>query len=227
MDRLTKRDVDIILSFQVAWWSHVFPDLRLVSIRWTEQTAELFFYVNGQISDDDFESLNLIHTYFSVCFSGEEMTWSDFNVIRIDYPSPIASYDGECVFARKELPPLAKPARGVLIEKDIERRDKVLIAMQRAMINHVIPQLRMVSVNFDDVSAIVSFYVDGRIGKDDVNSFDLATTFFCMQFPKEEMEQCEKKIVRLDFPKRIEESHGELIYLRKEAPELSRSSSSS
>jgi hypothetical protein len=48
-DRLTKRDVDIILSFQVAWWGHVFSDLRLVSLRWTERTAELFFYVNGPI----------------------------------------------------------------------------------------------------------------------------------------------------------------------------------
>jgi hypothetical protein len=162
-----------------------------------------------------------------VCFSDKELTWSDFDVIRIDYPSPISSYDGECVFARKELPPLAHPARGVLIEKDIERRDKVLIAMQRAMINHVIPQLRMVSITFDDVSATLKFYVDGNICEDDAQSFDLIRAFFCMQFPQEEMEQCEKKIVRLDFPERIEESYGELIYLRKEAPELSNSSLSS
>lgn len=219
MDRLTKRDVDIILSFQVAWWGHVFPDLRLVSIRWTEQTAELFFYVHGQISDDDFESLNLIDTYFDVLFSSEEMTWLDFNVIRIDYPQPISSYEGECVFARKEIPSLAHPVRGVLIEKDIERRDKVLIAMQRAMINYIIPQLREVIITFDDVSATMKFYVDGKICEDDVQSFDLIRAFFCMQFPGEEMKQCEVKIVRIDFPERIEESIGELIYIRKEAPE--------
>ena len=220
MDRLTKRDVHIIRVFQVAWWGHVFPDLRLVSIRWTEQTAELSFYVNGPISDDDYESLNLIDTYFSVYFSSEEMTWLDFNVIRIDYPQPISSYDGECVFARKELPPLTHPARGVLIEKDIERRDKVLIAMQRAMVNYIFPQIRTVNIRWDDNSAEITFCVDGEISESDRESLDLIRMFFCMQFPKEEMEKCETNIIRIDFPAKIDESYGSMVYERKEEPEM-------
>lgn len=220
MNQPTQKEFYIVRSFQLASSSHIFHSLRLVSIDWTSQNVSLYFYVDGELSKDDRESINLIDTYFGTNFSRKEIGPSDFKVIRVDSPTPIDSYLGECVFARKENPPIGKVRLGVLTEKCLERREKILLALQRAMINHIFLQLRTVYIDWSQTSATLYFCVDGEISGDDRTSADLIHAFFCMQFPKEEMERCKATVLRIDFPERIAEDYGTIVYDRKEMPEL-------
>ena len=207
-------------SFQVGSYGHIFPNLRLISMTWDQSSAVMYFYVDKEISDDDLESINLIHTYFGVNFSDKEMESCFIEIIRQDFPAPIDSYPGQCMYARKESPPIGKATRGVMIEKNIDRRGKVLVAIQKAMINNIFPQIRSVYVEWTDTSAMLCFCVDGTISEDDKKSLGLMHAYFCLQFPQEEMELCETKIIRIDLPERITENYGTLVYEKKEAPEM-------
>ena len=56
--------VDFLTSFLFATKGYIFPRLRLVSMEWSRHSVDAYFYVDGQISEDDEESLKLIDTYF-------------------------------------------------------------------------------------------------------------------------------------------------------------------
>ncbi len=75
--------------------------LRLVSVDWTQDTACLHFYFDGEIEERDHETVDLVHTYFVANFTEDNMRSCGLDIVRIDEPLPIP-YEGECVFARKE-----------------------------------------------------------------------------------------------------------------------------
>ena len=94
-DELTDQDVTIILSLQHACYGYVFPQIRMISINWGKKFIEAYFYVDGDLSTDDCESLNLIDTYFCANFGGRIVYES--TIVRSDYPQPITNYLGECL----------------------------------------------------------------------------------------------------------------------------------
>lgn len=215
-DELSKRDVFIILAYQsAASHGYIFSKLRLVSMTWDNYSSAMHFYIDGQISDDDDESINLIGTYFGLDSVGGCDEICSLNLIRIDYPEPI-SFEGECVFARKENPPIGKVKRGVLTEKGLKRRDKVLIAAQRAMIGLIFSQIRHVVLQWTEDTACISFRVDGELAKDGRLSIEQIRQYFTMQFPKEEMIRCDVQIFRIDFPTVPTVDLGTIVYSRKE-----------
>ena len=208
------------LNFQAIAIGHIFPKLRFVSLSCEELYITLYFYVDGALSDDDEESINLMAGYFDSDFTEKEIEKVSIEIERRDFPDAITNCPGNCVYARKEMPPVGKTSRGVLTEKWIDRRDKILLALQRALINNIFPQIRSVHVRWKETSTTISFCIDGALSDDDKKSLKLIHAYFCLQFPHEEMEQCDIAIIRINLPKQITESYGTLAYLRKEAPEM-------
>lgn len=218
-DELDPSGVDFLTSFLFAAKGYVFPKLRLVSMGWNRHSVEVFFYVDGQISEDDEESLKLIDTYFDPEL--DPSTFEGFleHVVRTDYPEPI-SFQGRCVYARREDPPIGKIARGIITEHWLSRFDKVCIAIQRAMVGNIFPQLRYVFMNWTEETALLYFEVHGEISEEDRTSIELISNFFRLQFPKEEMRSCDVEVARVDFPKLSNYPNGRVVYWRKEHPSL-------
>ena len=218
-EELSRREVFLVLAFQSAVNGYIFPKLRLVSMTWDNYSSDMYFYIDGEIAEDDDESISLIGTYFGLDFPGGCFEKCTQNIIRIDYPDPV-SFEGECVYARKENPPIGKIKRGVLTEKWMERREKVLIALQRALIGNIFPQIRDVVTQWTDDTACIYFRVHGILSKDDQVSIEQIRQYFSMQFPKEEMVRCDVQVIRMDFPTVPTVNLGTLVYSRKEYPSL-------
>ena len=214
-DELDPIGVDFLWSFLFATKGYIFPQLRLASLDWNRHSVDAYFYIDGQLSEDDEEALSLIGTYFGVDLGPEAPNSYTEHIIRIDYPEPI-SFQGQCVFARRESPPIGKIARGIITERWLSRFDKVCVAIQRVMVGNIFPQLRYVWVDWTEDSARLYFEVHGAISQEDRTSIDLITNFFRLQFPNEEMRSCDVEVARVDFPKISDRGEGRLVYWRKE-----------
>jgi len=207
------------LSFLFAAGDYVFPKLRLASMEWTRNTVDVYYYIDGLVSDDNEESLNLIGTYFGVDRGPAVLEKYSDHIIRVDYPEPIV-FQGQCVYARKESPPVGKASKGLITERWLSRFEKGCIAIQRAMVGNIFPQIRNIVVNWDNVSASVYFRVHGELSEDDRRSIDQIVQYFRLQFPKEEMTSCDGHIIRIDFPDVPKVSLGTLVYARQEYSSL-------
>jgi hypothetical protein len=214
-DDLDPHGVDYLTSFLFAASEYIFPQIRLVSMEWNRHSVDVYFYVDGQFSEDDEEALNLIGTYFQPELEPSTLDRFEEHIIRVDYPAPI-SFQGQCVFARRETPPIGKIARGIITERWLSRFDKVCVAIQRAMVGNIFPQIRHIVVKWDEETASIYFRVHGELLSDDYRSIDQIVQYFCLQFPKEEMVSCEKHVIRMDFPEVPKDSLGTLVYGRKE-----------
>lgn len=214
IDELTPREAEFLLEFRRATSDRIFPSLRLISLTIDQKTPDVFFFYDGEISEDDLESLSLIMTYFRVNFTDclIDGTW---HYRRIDYPSPILDIPGECAYARKENPPLVVPKRGVLIEPWMDRWSKIALALQRALLNNIFPQIRKISADYTDTTATIHAIVDGPISIDDEKSLELIKHYFSLQFPAEEMVLCDLIATRIDAPQTMP-GYTLLAYLRKE-----------
>ena len=215
-NELDPSGVEFLMSFLLSSKGYIFPQLRLVSMEWNRQDVDVYYYIDGQLSEDDEESLNLIGCYFGVNLGSSEPENFFEHIIRVDFPQPI-SFQGQCVYARRENPPIGKIDRGIITALWLDRFDKVCIAIQRAMVGNIFPQLRYVLMSWTETKARLFFEVDREISKEDRTSIDLISHFFCLQFPKEEMRTCDVEITRVDFPKVSNNPEGEVMYWRKES----------
>jgi hypothetical protein len=208
----SRNDMEILLAYQSASVEHVFPRLRLVSVTLGDQ-LNINFYVHGEPLFDDAESMNLIDTYFGIgsYFSTEQGT---YNINQIDAPNPIVNYLGECVYARREQAPLVSAKSKVYIENSVDRKSQIFFSMQRAMLNHMFPEIRSIHVRWDEFMINLIFIVDGELSANNQHSIECIRNDFINQFPEPTI--CKIKLIRIDFPARITEDYGPLIYSRKE-----------
>ena len=218
-DVLDPHGADFLTSFLFAAGGYIFPQLRLVSMEWNRHDVDVYYYVDGQISDDEEESLNLIGCYFGVDLGSSEPEDFFEHIIRVDSPQPI-SFQGQCVYARRENPPIGKICRGIITERWLSRFNKVCIAIQRAMVGYIFPKIRDVVVKWEEDRARLFFRVHGELSKDDYRSIDQIVHYFCLQFPREEMVSCDKQVIRIDFPEVPKIDLGTLVYSRKEYSSL-------
>jgi hypothetical protein len=210
----SERDLEILLGFQHGATEYIFPRLRLVSITLDEH-PQTVFYVDGELSEDDQESLSLIETYAWTDFI-EGMAEGSSDIIRVDYPNPIPDFLGECVYARKEPRPEGPTEFPVLDDASMKKDDKILIAMQRAVINRIFPQIRDIIVSCKSEIAQILVRVDGEIAQEDRATLEKLRKSFLEQLPRKEVIDCILSVKRLDFPKREREMEGRLVYYRKE-----------
>jgi hypothetical protein len=98
------------------------------------------------------------------------------------------------------------------MSRDIPRRTRILLSVQRALLGEVSANLRAVTAH-DDELVLVVFYFDGPISEEDAETVSVIHTEIIADFfPEVEVEV---KCVRLDAPTRIEDD-GLRIYRRKE-----------
>ena len=94
-------EVDAILSLNRALWGEVFPSLRSARIDWTEDKIILYFYHDGEISEDDWDSAHCVGTEVIADFPYHKL---EVNIERCDYPQRPPQI-GELVYRRKEQTP--------------------------------------------------------------------------------------------------------------------------
>src|ERR1700733_14322379 len=82
-----------LLSFNRALWGEVSPKLRCAKILWDKSTIRLFFYYDGDISEEDHESSECAATEVIADFPEHQL---DVQIIRLDHPKPIPK-EGETV----------------------------------------------------------------------------------------------------------------------------------
>ncbi len=90
----------LLLSAQRALLGEVFPALRAVTIRWSKDAIALRAYVDGELLDDDAESLSCIATELTADLWQEMRV--DYEAIRCDWPQRIDDDDGVFIYARRE-----------------------------------------------------------------------------------------------------------------------------
>ena len=90
--------INAILSLSRGLWGEVFPSLRSASIDWNDDKIILYFYYDGEISEDDHESLECVATEVISDFPEYGL---DVNIERWDYPQKVPQI-GELVYYRKE-----------------------------------------------------------------------------------------------------------------------------
>ncbi|EKE05154.1 MAG: hypothetical protein ACD_19C00418G0002 [uncultured bacterium] len=99
---MSNQRVEVLLCIQQALLGEVFPALRAIDISWGEKMIKFIAYVDGIISDNDYDSLSCIETEIIACFSENYII--NYEIIRIDSPHPLPNKRGmECVYSRREI----------------------------------------------------------------------------------------------------------------------------
>ena len=91
----------ICLSLQKALFLEVSPNLRSVSVDWDDEADRItiYFYIDGEIKDENWESANCVGGEFSADF--DEYAEITEKCIRLDFPKKIPEHM-ETVYWRKE-----------------------------------------------------------------------------------------------------------------------------
>jgi hypothetical protein len=88
------------LSIQRALLGNVTENMRAIMAELSENNIKLFFYYDGEVHENDEETVSEIETEVIADF--DEDCNFDVNIIRLDYPNPIKKSSGFCVYLRKE-----------------------------------------------------------------------------------------------------------------------------
>lgn len=82
-----------------ALWGEVSPALRAGRIKWDDEEIRLFFYYDGEISEEDHESAELVATKVIAGYPEYRL---EVDILRWDYPKPLPTDVGELVYKRRE-----------------------------------------------------------------------------------------------------------------------------
>jgi len=80
----------------------VSPALRAAKIAWDEKSVHLYFYYDGEISEEDHESAECVATEVIADFPEHEL---EIDILRWDYPKPIPQEGLETGYHRREQKP--------------------------------------------------------------------------------------------------------------------------
>lgn len=94
--------VGAILSMNRALLGEVFPALRSARIAWDDEKICVFFYYDGEISEDDHESAECVATEVIADYPDYTI---EVNILRWDYPNSLPQNEGILVYKRKEASP--------------------------------------------------------------------------------------------------------------------------
>ncbi len=91
--------VNLILAMNRALWGEVSPALRAAKIKGDSDIIHLYFYYDGEISEDDRESAECVATEVIANFPEHAL---EIDILQWDYPKPIPQGESETVYHRKE-----------------------------------------------------------------------------------------------------------------------------
>lgn len=89
----------ILLSMMVALWGEVSSALRCVYVNWNEKKIQLYFFYDGEITEEDRESAECIATEMIANFPEHEL---EIDISRLDFPKPFPANIGELIYLRRE-----------------------------------------------------------------------------------------------------------------------------
>lgn len=210
--------IDALLASFFGLSGEVFPALRALYVDWDKELVYLYFYYDGEISEDDHESAECVATQIISHFSDHLL---EIEILRIDYPRPLPNA-GILVYQRRE-PLLSnqinehKKLLKTLLAEDFlfSLRVKVLLSFMIGLIGNSSPVLRCAKIKWDEEKIHLYFYYDGAISEEDHESAKCVATEMVSDFPEYKLGI---DIFRWDYPKLIPKEEVEIVYFRKEAP---------
>ena len=90
----------MLLALMRALWGEVSPALRAAFIKWDNRTVYLFFFYDGEISDEDNDSAECAATEVIASFPEHKL---EVEIKRLDYPNLLPNGIGELVYKRREI----------------------------------------------------------------------------------------------------------------------------
>jgi hypothetical protein len=102
---MEKKDLEVLIRLELsagrALWGAVIPSLRKVLLKWKpgDDTAWLYFYHDGEITDVIEEHYSCVHAEMDADFCNDPRT--DYKVIRCDYPTRLPQEE-YVIYARRE-----------------------------------------------------------------------------------------------------------------------------
>lgn len=87
---------EVLVAMQVALLGEVAAQLRIVAVRWDEASVNFVAYFDGEISEEDQESMSCVETELIAWFP--QTPRISYEVHRLDYPEHVPRVPG-MVFA--------------------------------------------------------------------------------------------------------------------------------
>lgn len=212
------------LSIQRALCSNVFPNLRAVSANVLGNLIEVFFYCQGEISEEEREYCEVVITEIiaDVPFPDpNDPLQPEFNtpIIRLDFPN-IIPLNGFWVYYRYE-----KPLSNLWQNDSVQNcfssvwpipHYYVQLSAQKALLGRVSSMLRSVCVNIDEETVSVVFYYNGEISDYDYDNYNFVIKEIRSDFDLDNKNiQFDAQILRLDCPSKMP-LIGRWVYFRAE-----------
>jgi hypothetical protein len=194
------------LAAQTALLYEVSPSLRGVAVEWIENTIVVYFYNDGEISED-------LHDDFISAGTGiiahyKDGIIIDEKIMRLDYPTSLPHHE-HWVYRRKELRNDSVISSHPLAEcKSFD----LFLNTQKALLDKVGPSLRAVNVKKANNIIFICFYNDGEITDNLTDEFISISKDIIKNFNDIKIDT---KIVRIDYPQPIPPDIN-WVYRRKE-----------
>lgn len=96
---MRNRKDEVLVAMQQALLGEVSARLRAVAVFYDDESIEFTCYFDGNISEEDQESMSCVETELMAVFPGNHSI--NYSLHRIDYPGLIPK-DGIWVFLRRE-----------------------------------------------------------------------------------------------------------------------------
>jgi len=167
-----KRLIEILISLELALSRAIVPSLWAVTFDWTEDTILLYFFSDGEVSEDDREESEIVATETSIGFNDFPYLHSEF--INIHNPEKLPSYGKEIVFAREEAKnkwPISeflkkKCNRANLIGDWVTKStNRLMITINYALLGRVTAALRAVTCDLEADALRMYYFFDGEISE--------------------------------------------------------------
>jgi hypothetical protein len=100
MKRITRslRERRLLISVWAALVGEITSNMRAVYVDWDEETTWLYFFFDGEFTEEEEEDVSCIETEV---ISQIPDRMYEYRCVRVDYPKPIVC-PGRCVYKRKE-----------------------------------------------------------------------------------------------------------------------------
>ena|GEM_PF-3919440 len=192
----------------------VFSSLRAVLFKWDVEKLYIFFFCDGEISEDDYESAQCIATQMIANFNNFLL---DVEIIRLDYPSPVPEigvlayhrYESGVDFSKEQ-----EQVKKLLMQNTaIAPRIKMLIAVIVGSLGGIFSTLRSLQIKSNNKSISLCFYTEGEVSQTNLSLLELITSYVASCLPDCAVQY---ENFRWDYPKEIPTDNTTIVYFRKE-----------
>jgi len=192
----------------------IFPSLRTVQLKWDAEKIYIFFFYNGEISEDDSESAECVATQMISNFNNLLL---EIEMVRLDDPAPIPKI-GITAYHRYEASIDLHIEQNQVKEllknnPDISSKVKILIAIIVGSLGKIYSSLRSLQVNWSNENIYLYFYSEGEVSQLEIILSASVTEYVASCLPNYIVKY---ENTRWDFPKKIPIENTITTYYRKE-----------